>query len=255
MRKESKPFRRNFEEELSQISANYTNHFVQYYNKDELNAFSTIVKYRDESERRVSEILNEIDYEIKKLISEFQNYRDKENSFQILSELKPHLLSLKNKPDLTIINTYKDLVEEYGGDSNNKINQSIIDNAHGLIEELIHKSYTLKKIKIIKGTASLFVNDIIDLGFPLRIDKEKIQYIMRDIDISPPDTKPSKDEIYNWYSIHLSSHDNNAEKAFDALISEILFKGLKVEDYIKTDTPENFNRSYRSWLNKKIKRK
>lgn len=57
--------------------------------------------------------------------------------------------------------------------------------------------------------------------------------------------KPHKDKVYHWYG--KIREENKVKPAFNKLKKKIEEQGLNVQEYIKTDTPENFNKSYTTW--------
>jgi hypothetical protein len=60
--------------------------------------------------------------------------------------------------------------------------------------------------------------------------------------------KPHKDVIYEWYGKLKSEF--GVKTGFYKLCDKIKEKDLDKEEYISTDTPENFNKAYNDWITK-----
>lgn len=61
--------------------------------------------------------------------------------------------------------------------------------------------------------------------------------------------KPHKDDIYREYE--RLKREKQVKDAFYSLCDWIEELGFEVSEYINTDTPQNFDKSYRVWLNRK----
>lgn len=88
--------------------------------------------------------------------------------------------------------------------------------------------------------------------FRLNVKLKYYQKLKRDNNQSTPHTlKPHKDDIYRKFGElkGVFGVDNAFYKLCDWI--ENLECGVDVTDYIKTDTPQNFDKSYREWLKRK----
>lgn len=239
------------EEEFEGFSAEYAKHLIDYYNKEQFNAFTAIVNYRDESIRRISEIEEEIDDLINEVESEFQHLLEqkRDDVFEIMYELKPYLENLKNKPNNRLVRILEEILEEdlYYDCKRNRI---IINNVKGLLQKLNEKSYVLKRVRIITSTAKLFINEVIDSGAPFKFNGSTAHTFIRSLFPNKEVNKPTKDTIYEWYE-ELKRENEDKADAFHQLQTEISAQGLDIEEYINTDDPENFDRAYRAWYKKK----
>ncbi len=60
--------------------------------------------------------------------------------------------------------------------------------------------------------------------------------------------KPHKDVIFEWYqNIKLTNPKPSVPEAFEMLCEKITFFELDISEYINTDTPENFDRTFYNW--------
>lgn len=245
-------------EDFEDLPAEYAKYFIDYYNRDNFNAISSLKTYRDESIRRITELNEEIDYLINQIKNELKGLRlkdeKKSDCLDIFYDLEPHLDDLKRAPNGRLIYLYKEILEDKESMFNHDLgatvtrhNRTITRNIEGYLEEVYSKSHTLRKVTIIKSTASVFINTIIDNGAPLEFKGRQSYVLIRSLLPNKQAVKPGKDTIYEWYGDYKKESDSKSE-AFQQLQTEIAAHGLEVEDYITTDDPENFDRSYRTWL-------
>lgn len=249
--------------DFENLSSEYTKHFIDYYNKESFNAFTAITTYRDESIRRINELKQEIDYYINDAEKEIKCLRvpNEQQYFagDLFFELKPYLENLKESPNNRLREIFRDILEfkDYhkleGLHFNKKINKTILDNVEEILDQLYFKSYELKRATIIKSAAAMIINNIIDLGAPYRFEGKIARARIRDLLPDKNVNKVNKDTIYEWYS-EIKKVSKNKQEAFDKLKTEIVAQGLSVVDYIKTDDAENFDKAYREWLNRRLRK-
>jgi len=225
--------------------------------KECFKAFTAIVTYRNESIRRIDELKGEIDDLINEVEKELRNYRvqdeQKYDRHEVFFELKPYLESLKDKPNNRLWNIFKEILEHEGLYFDCEINRTIIGNVEGYLDSLYRKSYDLNKVIIIKSTAALFIDEIIDLGAPFEFKGKTTHAFIRSLFPNKEINLPTKDTIYEWYGQLKTESDNKAE-AFDKLQTEIAAQGLESSEYYTTDDPDNFDKAYREWLKRNLRK-
>lgn len=246
-------------EDFEGLEAEYAKYFIDFYNKETFNALASITVYRDESIRRIKDLKEEIDNLISEVKTSLKRYRDEEDSgygYDIFLDLETYLENSKQIPNRQLRYLLQGLLsnredEKRGaGYGSVERNIRIIENVEGYLDEIYEKSCTLKRVTIIKSTAQLFIDKIIDSGAPIRFEGSSSHAFIRSLLPNIEVNKPSKDTIYEWYAV-CKTETENKDEAFDELKTEIVAQGLNVEDYITTDDPENFDRAYRNYLNDK----
>lgn len=244
--------------EVDNLSKEYLMLFAEYYNENRFAAFSTYVTLRNETENRILEVEEHLSIKNNNILTALKRAIEKEaeqldtnedDYTEIVDEVNRFLSSLLNKPNFNLYTDIYKTIDLY------KPNYSSLDSEFPYkwmsdIDELIGHSMVLYRARVLNGTATIFIKNIIDYGLPIEISKDNTHYLLDGFKVEVPVEIPSKDEIYLWYEKLRNEPSNTVEKAFHKLITLIKDRQLDIKRYIRTDTPENFDRGYRAWYKK-----
>lgn len=225
---------------------------AEHYNKDPLSAFPMLVTLRDELEQFLENRKFEIDCDLKEIMSLANRHlnADPSSSFEdCMDKIENALNEQVRNPQPDLYDTVNDLVAKFERiDSSSKV--WFLDQARVLIDTFVTDTKDYRNTLILRNTAFKVVNTILRFSFPLKLELDK-NLIHTDAYIEEILTeKPHKVEIYTWYG-EIKHGGKKVVEAFYELQDLLKEKDLDMSDYFTTETPENFDSAYRSYLKKR----
>ncbi|MBO6793546.1 MAG: hypothetical protein JJ895_06530 [Balneolaceae bacterium] len=233
----------------------YNQILVKHYNNDPLKAFPMLVMLRDELKIFISDRENELKSHVTDIQFEAKRYLKEEDKIfydRIVDGIGSILHNQIKNPTPNLYYEVEFFIEENASDNHWIYNRFPYESSSMIVEFEIDTKYFRRSLALYNVAFGL-VRDILLHSLPVKFELDKRQINEDAYTVEIPVEKPHRDEIYKWFGELRHNSNNNIEEAFSKLCSLITERGLELSEYIKTDTPENFDRAYRKFLNKRNK--